>query len=355
MPPASLSAKPLTSPGPRTARVASSRTRQIGSGGAATGRAAGGRRTPAAGGRAAVTLPAADQPGARPGRSGPVGPPGGGSAGRPASSGVYRLKTRGRRFFQAVGMTVSMRVVDGDDAHQAAVVVDDRDGEQVVVGDDLGHLVLVGEDADRDRLVDHHVADRRVRLGDDEVAQREHADEAAVVVGHVDVVDRLGVGLELAQPVDRLGGVRCSASGDVLGGHDPAGRVLGVAEQLLDLLRLVVLHEGEDLVAGVSGRGRRRGRPRRRGSSPRGCRRRAPGSRSSRTSTWVSGSISSIASATASSSREARTPARSRGASWSMIVARSAGWSSARPPCGHAQLDRRRSSVSTGSTSSQSM
>ena len=37
--------------------------------------------------------------------------------------------------------------------------------------------------------------------------------------------------------------------GHELGGHDPAGRVLGVAEQLLDLGRLVALHEGEDLVA----------------------------------------------------------------------------------------------------------
>ena len=45
------------------------------------------------------------------------------------------------------------RVVDGDDPDEAALVVDDRHGQQVVAGDDLGDLVLVGEDADRDRLV----------------------------------------------------------------------------------------------------------------------------------------------------------------------------------------------------------
>ena len=85
------------------------------------------------------------------------------------------------------------------------LVVDDRHGQQVVVGDDLGDLVLVGQDADGDRLVDHDLA-RSASLGrrDDEVAQREHADEPLVVVDDVDVVDRLGVGLQLAQAVDRL-------------------------------------------------------------------------------------------------------------------------------------------------------
>ena len=39
--------------------------------------------------------------------------------------------------------------------------------------------------------------------------------------------------------------------GDVLGGHDAAGAVLRVAQQLLDLFRLVPLHVLEDLVAGV--------------------------------------------------------------------------------------------------------
>ena len=43
-----------------------------------------------------------------------------------------------------------------------------------------------------------------VRRRDDQVAQRQDADEPAVGVDDVDVVDGLGVGLELAQPVDRL-------------------------------------------------------------------------------------------------------------------------------------------------------
>src|SRR6478672_10229563 len=84
-----------------------------------------------------------------------------------------------------------------------AGVVDDRDREQVVAGDDPRDVVMVGQDADDDGLVDHDLADGRRGSRDDEVAQRQDPDEAALAVDDVDVVDGLGVGLELAQPVDR--------------------------------------------------------------------------------------------------------------------------------------------------------
>ena len=144
-------------------------------------------------------------------------------------------------------------VVHGDDADEPPLGVDHRDGQQVVAGDHAGDLVAVGQDVDRDRLVDHHLADRRGRLRHDQVAQRQDADQPAGVVDHVDVVDRLGVGLELAQPLDRLGGREVRLDRDELGGHRPAGGVLGVGEQAAELLGLVALHQGEQLLAGLVG------------------------------------------------------------------------------------------------------
>ena len=61
------------------------------------------------------------------------------------------------------GRTVSIASSTVTMPGQAALVVDDRHGQQVVAGDDLGHLVLVGQHADGDRLRDHHVRDLRVR------------------------------------------------------------------------------------------------------------------------------------------------------------------------------------------------
>ncbi len=154
--------------------------------------------------------------------------------------------------------------------------VDDRDGQQVVARDEGGHVVAVGQHLDRHRLVDHDLLDQRRRPGHDQVAQREHADQAPVVVGDVDVVDRLGVGLEFAQALDRVCSRQVRRHGHELGRHDPARHVLWVAQQLAELSGLVELHQGEDLLArrlgevgdevgGVVG-----------ASSPRGCRRRAP-------------------------------------------------------------------------------
>ena len=84
IPPASLSAKPDTRPGPSTASVAISRTRHCGMRDM-------GRRTPRRRRRG----------------DGPLPPPSGVWIGVPTIAG-YLVNTRGSRRFQAVGMTVSM-------------------------------------------------------------------------------------------------------------------------------------------------------------------------------------------------------------------------------------------------------
>ena len=204
IPPASLSANPLTRPGPRTARVASSRTRQIGSRGSGERTRGRGRRrrAVAAATAAARTWTSTDR---RPRRAG-LGLP---LACRSADARHRTLPAEDAREALLPGRRDDRvdRVVDGHDPDQPLLVVDDGHGQQVVVGDDLGDLVLVG-------------AGRRPRPArgssrpDDRVSgwatirsrSERTPDEPVVLVGHVDVVDRLGVGLELAQPVDRLGG-----------------------------------------------------------------------------------------------------------------------------------------------------
>jgi hypothetical protein len=106
IPPASLSAKPLTSPGPRTASVARSRTRQIGRWGRGERTRGRGRRRDVA--TAATSAGPCTRRVRGPTRSRSEGPPEGASPGVLGIVGRYRLNTRGRRFFQAVGMTVSI-------------------------------------------------------------------------------------------------------------------------------------------------------------------------------------------------------------------------------------------------------
>ena len=76
----------------------------------------------------------------------------------------------------------------------------------------------------------------------EQVAQREDAAQVLGAVDHVDVVDGLDLVGLLAQPLDRLGGGVVEARPGVVGGHDAAGRVLRVAEQLAHVLGVVLLH-----------------------------------------------------------------------------------------------------------------
>ena len=164
-----------------------------------------------------------------------------------------RLYRRGRRRFQAVGSTVSIASSTVTIPSSASLLVDHRHGQQVVPGDHLRDLLLRREGADGHRLVVHELADRHVRPGHDQVAQREHAHQPLLRVDHVDVVDGLGIGLELAELLDGLGRGQVLGDGHVRRGHDAARGVLRVAEQLAHLLGLVLLHQRQDLRLGLLG------------------------------------------------------------------------------------------------------
>ncbi len=137
-------------------------------------------------------------------------------------------------------------VVDGDDAHQPVSIVHDRHRQQVVLLDHLGHLLLVDVGAHADDVADHDILERLARRDHEQLAQGEDADQVAVVVGDVDVEDHLHV-FGLLQGGNRLADQLVLAQRENLGGHDAAGGLFAVLEQLLDLLGVLVLHDMKDL------------------------------------------------------------------------------------------------------------
>ena len=68
-----------------------------------------------------------------------------------------------------------------------------------------------------------------------------------MVVDHVEV-ERVLAGGRLADVLDGLGDGGVLVHGDEVARHEAAGGVLGILEELLDLLGLLLLHEVEDLV-----------------------------------------------------------------------------------------------------------
>ena len=123
------------------------------------------------------------------------------------------------------------RVVDGHNTDEAGLRVDDGQRQEIRLADEARSLLLVGVDAGGEDVRVHEIADERVGIGKDQVAQAEHAEQAPAIVGHRQRVDRLGRATDAPQPLERLRGGHPGAEARHLRRHEPSGRVLRVAEE----------------------------------------------------------------------------------------------------------------------------
>src|SRR5439155_21157594 len=116
--------------------------------------------------------------------------PGAGGGGSPAASFLLdRLEDLWQALSPALAEGALHRIVDGDDALHATLLVHDWKGEQVVTRDGARHLIGIGVDRDGDRFRTGELAHRRVGVGDDEPAQGYGADQHSLAIGHIQVVD----------------------------------------------------------------------------------------------------------------------------------------------------------------------
>ena len=139
-------------------------------------------------------------------------------------------------------------VVEGHDAQDMTVLVADRDGNQVVLGHLVRHvfLVLVGRHVDQVAIGE--LAQRGIAVGHDQRAQREHAGEHAARILGIDVIDTLEVLIEFANRLDGIADRRRGGQRDKLRGHDAAGGVVLIAQQVTNRLLLLDAHQAQELL-----------------------------------------------------------------------------------------------------------
>ena len=123
-------------------------------------------------------------------------------------------------------------VVDGDDAHEHPFVVQDRHGGEVVALHLTGDELLVVGDPHRDDVFVHDLGDGGIQLGQQQAADR-HDAQQAVFVHHVAGIEGLGLFALLADGRKRLLDVHFLAQADIFQGHQAAGRIFGVVQQLV--------------------------------------------------------------------------------------------------------------------------
>ena len=144
-------------------------------------------------------------------------------------------------------------VVEGYDADQPVLRVHDRQSEEVVLAEHLGDLLFIVERADGDDVLLHDGLDGRiVVLAQKQVLDACEADEL-VAARHVAGVDRLLVDARAADAQNRFLDRHIRAQGDIFGGHDRAGGILRVAQDLVDLLAHIRLGLGQDALHDVRG------------------------------------------------------------------------------------------------------
>ena len=139
-------------------------------------------------------------------------------------------------------------VVEGHDTQDVAVLVTDGDSDQVILGHLVRYVFLVLVGRHIDQVAIGQLTQRSVAIGYDQRAQRKHASQHAARILGIDVVDALEVLVELA---NRLDGVtdRCrGGQGDKLRGHDAAGGVVLIPQQVTNRLLLLDAHQAQELL-----------------------------------------------------------------------------------------------------------
>ena len=125
-------------------------------------------------------------------------------------------------------------VVGGDDAHQTVLVVHDGDAHQVVFAHRVGDDLLIVQRLDRYEVGRHDVGDRLVLIGENQMPQRDGAHQMALAVDDIAGVDGFLVQAGLAQRFHRLAHGHGAVELGKLDGHDRAGRIFRVFEELVD-------------------------------------------------------------------------------------------------------------------------
>ena len=139
-------------------------------------------------------------------------------------------------------------VVEGHDTQDMTVLVADRDGNQVVLGHLVRHVFLVLVGRHIDQVAIGQLTQRGVAVGYDQRAQRKHAGQHAARILGIDVVDALEVLVELANRLDGVADRRRGGQRDKLRGHDAAGGVVLVAQQITNRLLLLDAHQAQELL-----------------------------------------------------------------------------------------------------------
>ena len=162
-----------------------------------------------------------------------VGP----DAGAKVGGGIV-IRQNGGHLLHILGALVGQDVdciVDGDDAHEHALVVQNGHCGKVVALHLTGHIFLIVRDLHCHHVVVHDLGNGNVPVRKQQAAGRDNTLQA-VALHHVAGVHGLSVFALFADGIKGLLHGHILPQADILRGHQAAGRAFGVVQQLVQAL-----------------------------------------------------------------------------------------------------------------------
>jgi hypothetical protein len=135
------------------------------------------------------------------------------------------------------------QIVNGDHAHQPFLVVDDRHHHQVITAHLAGGGLLIVVHVGAHHVAFHQCRQARLRRGAQRLEQAGHTHQMPAGIHHKEVGRFLALGLPTAHGLDGMVDAHGGGKGQIFGGHQPAGGLVGVEQQRHHLVGILHLFQ----------------------------------------------------------------------------------------------------------------
>ena len=126
-------------------------------------------------------------------------------------------------------------IIDRDDTDHPVLVVHNRHRGKIVFLESHRGFLLVGRGIDADDVFIHHLADDRVGVCHDQVTQSHCTQQDALGIQNVTDIDRLCIKTDLPDSFNGIPYCHALLEIYILDRHNAAGRILRIAEQMVDV------------------------------------------------------------------------------------------------------------------------
>ena len=137
-------------------------------------------------------------------------------------------------------------IVNRNDSNQSIGIVDNRNGQNVIPFDELCNLFLIGIGSNRENLGCHEPFQWCLGSNNNQLTQRADTDQFTIFIDNVQIERHLNLRMFLLKRCNCFFSGCFFAKSNEFGNHYTAGRIVFVAEEILNFSGLFFAHPFQD-------------------------------------------------------------------------------------------------------------